>query len=264
MTTAGINSTMSIVPTCGLRKSMMALLSGILLGGCDDGLAPSHQYPPVPPIWIVEDDPNETIYDRKDLERDRKPGEMLVIPLYQDYQHGGAIDPLAIAHPFVYRQGEEIEQRLTALGQRENLRRLIFWVPGYFPDGMGRTFTWVAPINGQDMVVVELQRCIGSEEDQINAAMEELLEGDVVVVDRVHSTPPPPPYTNEPKMTEVPYDAFRVVRSDYPGRYYIHECSQNTHAVWAFPRGTRIANRLSADERKLVAAFAAKTAHDRK
>ena len=102
-------------------------------GGCDGAGQQSagYDYPPVPPICIVKDDPKVTIYDRKDLQPARI-GKMLVIPLYMGYEHESGTDFLAIVHPFVYEQGEDIEKQLTSLGQRDKLRRLVFWVPGYF------------------------------------------------------------------------------------------------------------------------------------
>lgn len=236
------------------------MLSGLSCGGCDDAprLSAVYDYPSVPPIWIVEDDPKVTIYARKDLERDRNVGKMLVIPLYMNFQAGGATDFLAIAHPFVYRPGEDIEKQLTSLGQREKLRRLIFWVPGYFPDGMGRTFRWLPVINEKKMAVVELQRCLGSEERQINAAMKTLLEDDFVVEEWIRLKPPPGPYADEPKMTNDSYDAARLVRSEgYPGRFFNHRTPENTHVLWAFPGGTRIVNRISPEEKKTVTTFTA-------
>ena len=105
--------------------------------------------------------------------------------------------------------------------------------------------------------MVELQRCLGSEESQINAAMKTLLEGDFVIGKKVLHKPPPPPYTNEPKMSNEPYDGTLLVRSmEYNGRFYNHESPENIHLLWAFTPGTRIANRLSAEEKKTVVAFA--------
>ena len=47
---------------------------------------------------------------------------MLVIPLYRYFQQDGTTEFLAIAHPFVYKQGEDIEKRLSSFEQRENLK----------------------------------------------------------------------------------------------------------------------------------------------
>jgi hypothetical protein len=219
------------------------------------------EYPPVLPIWIVEDDPNTTIYARKNLEHDRQVGKMLVIPLYRFFQHDGAKEFLAIAHPFVYKQGEDIEKRLSSFEQRGNLRRLIFWVPGYFPDGLGRTPSWTPIINGKRMITKELQRCVGSEGGEINSAMKSLLlDGDFVVGGVVGLTPPPPPYTPA-KISSDSYDVLQLVRSvKYAGRFYNHQAAENVHVLWAFLPGTRIINRLSTEEKKIVAAFAAEAA----
>lgn len=248
-----------------LRKllgSCAMMLLGLCCGGCDGAAQEpaDYHYPTVLPICIVEDDPKVMIFDRKDLQP-AQIGKMLVIPLYRYYQHEGATDFLAIAHPFVYQQGEDIETQLASFGQRDKLCRLVFWVPGYFPDGMYGIFPWVDVIKGKRMIVVELQRCLGVEESQINAAMKTLLlNGDFVIGKKILPTPPPPPYTDEPKKTNVPYDAYRVVRSEYCGRFYNHQCPENTHLPWAFPPGTRIVNRLSPEEKKRVAAFAARAA----
>ena len=196
----------------------------------------------------------------KTFKHDRRVGKMLVIPVYVNYQHDSATDNVAIAHPFVYQQGEDIEKQLGSFPQRENLQSLVFWVPGYFPDSMGRTFPWVPIINGKQMVVVELQRCLGSEQSQIDAAMKTLLEGDFVVGGMIQLKPPPPPYSNEPKMSNDTYDASQLVRSGkYTGRFFVFEAAWTQHLLWAFEPGTRIVNRLSADKKKAVAAFAAET-----
>jgi len=238
------------------------MLLGLCCVGCNGTpqQPAGYEYPTVRPIWIVEDDPNMTIYGRKDLERDRKVGKMLVIPLYRYFQHEGATEFLAIAHPFVYEQGEDIEKYLSSFEQRENLRRLILWVPGYFPDGLGRTPSWTPIINGRRMIVEELQPCVGAERDKINSAMKTLLlDGDFIVGNTVSLDPPPPPYTPA-KMSTDSYDASQVVRSTvYGGRFYNHQSLRNTHALWASCPGTRIINRLSDEEKKTVAAFAAQT-----
>lgn len=241
------------------HSSCAVLFLVICCAVCDGATRQStrDQYPPVLPIWIVEDDPMTTIFSRKDLKRDRKVGRMLVIPLYDNYRHDGGTDALAIAHPFVYEQGEDIEKHLSSFEQRKNLRRLVFWVPGYFPDGLGRTPSWTPTINGKRMAVVELQSCLGSEEREINAAMKTLLlQKDFVVGKKIILKRPPPPYSPA-KMSTDSYDASQVVRSEYTGRYYYGQSAENTHIQWAFPPGTRIVNRLNTEEKKVVAIFAA-------
>ncbi|NLX12835.1 MAG: hypothetical protein GXY44_04170, partial [Phycisphaerales bacterium] len=237
----------------------VSVFLGLCCGGCGgmDQQSADYEYPSVPPIWIVEDDPNQTIFTRKDLERDRKPGDMLVIPLYRYFQHDGSTDFLAIAHPFVYQQGKEIEKTLASFGQRDKLRRLIFWVPGYFPDGMGRVFPWVPVINGKEMVVLELQPCLGTEETEINSAMKDLLlDGNFTIGKMVYLKPPPPPYT-QAKMSNEAYNISSLVRTtEYGGRFYDHECPRNQHLLWAFKSGTQIVNQLTPEEKKTVAEFA--------
>jgi hypothetical protein len=218
----------------------------------------SYDYPTVPPIWIVEDDPNETIFDRKDLERDRKVGKMLVIPLYKDYQYKGKIDKLAIANPFVYQQGKNIEIKVSSFGQREHLRSLVFWVPGYFPDSIGRTFPWVPIIQGKRMIVLELQPCEGSDESKINIEMKKLLLNGDFVIEKMQRWKVYPPYSNKATKVNELYDIAKLVRSEvYEGRYFNYG-SAKPYALWAFNAGTRIVNRLSPEETKTVAAFAAK------
>jgi hypothetical protein len=232
---------------------------GLCCGGCDSAAKQpvGYDFPAVPPIWIVEDDPKATIFDRKDLDRDRKIGKMLVIPVYMGYRHGDGTDRLAIAHPFVYTQGGEIEEQLSSFGQRESLRALTIWVPGYFPGSIGRIFPWVPVINGKRMIVLELQPCVGSEKRQLDAAMKALLEGDITIVERISPKRPSPPYTDELGTTDEPYDASRVVHSNgYDGRFFYRGWPRNTHVLWAFDPETRVLNRLSAEDMKIVAAFA--------
>jgi hypothetical protein len=238
--------------------SCAMMFLGLCCGGCED--APpqpgGYDYPAVLPIWIVEYDPNVTIFERKDLERDRKVGKMLVIPLYRDYRHEEIIDALAIAHPFVYRQGEDLEKKLSSFGQRENLRRLIIWVPGYFPYGLGRTFPWVPVISGKRMIVLELQPGLQLEEGQINAAMKTLLLDGGFVIEKKVAWKTRPPYSNTSTQVDEPYDFTRLVRSEiFAGRFFKYGTTKD-YVLWAFDPGTKIINRLSAEEKKVVAEFA--------
>jgi hypothetical protein len=244
-----------------MLKRLLGTYVGLLIvccGGCHTATPESQDsdYPAVRPIWIVEDDPKVTIFDRKDLQRDRKVGKILMIPLYRYYQHGGTTDFLAIAHPFVYEQGKDIERHLSSSAQRNRLSELILWVPGYFPGGLGKIPPWEPKINGKRMIVMELQRCLGPEEKDINAALKELLLGkDFVIGGVVGLAPPPPPYTPA-KMSSDSYDALKLVRSvTYAGRYYNHQAAENVHVLWAFDPGTRVVNRLSDDEKNTVRAF---------
>jgi hypothetical protein len=242
-----------------LLSSPVIVILGLCVGGCDSAAQQprGYDYPAAPPIWIVEYDPDVTVFERKDLERDRKTAKMLVIPLYKDYRHKGGIDDLAIAHPFVYQQGDDIEKQLASFGQRENLRRLIFWVPGYFPNGLGRTSPWVPVISGKKMIVLELQPCLQSEESHINSAMKTLLLDRDFVIEKMLAWKVRLPYSNEPTQVKEPYDFTRLVRSEiFEGRFFKYGTTKD-YVLWAFKPGTRIINRLSAEEKKAVANFAA-------
>jgi hypothetical protein len=237
---------------------ILALCCGECRGAAQQPV--DYDFPTVLPIWIVEDDPATTIFSRKDLERDRKVGKILVIPLYMDYGHDGKIDHLAIAHSVIYTPGQEIEQQLASFGERENLRRLIAWAPGYFPGRIGRVFDWVPVINGKKMIVLEMQPCVGSEDGQINEAMKTLLVGGDFVIEKWWTWEKRPPYSNDPTWVNEPYDIRQVVRSEeYEERYFKYG-GASCHGLWGFAAGTRIANRLSADEKEMVATFAAQTA----
>ena len=242
-------------------KNVLKGLAMGCLGLCSPACGPTAQqqdydFPVVPPICIVEDDPKVSVFLRKDLQP-IQIDKMLIIPLYKDYRYEGKTENLAIAHTFIHQQGEDLEKKLASFDQRENLRRLVFWVPGYFPDSIGRIFPKVgvfAKVDGKKMIVLELQRCLGTEQGQINAAMKTLLEGDFVIEKRI--SPKPPPYADEPTMTNEPYDFPRLVRSTgYAGRFFFQGSACNTHVLWAFDPGTRIANCLSSEEKKTASAF---------
>ncbi|MCR4414925.1 MAG: hypothetical protein NUV77_21105 [Thermoguttaceae bacterium] len=184
------------------------------------------------PVWVIEVDPSVSEEERKDLDRDRGIEKMLVIPVYRNYRHAAGIDRIAIAHPFLYRPGEEIERKLDSFGQRDKLARLVLWVRGYFPNGLGGNFMWSPVVKGRRMIVKELQQCMGSEDAEISAAMKELLD--------------------------FKYNAAEVVRSvGYDSRFFQYGYSARAHLLWACDEGTRIVNRLSAEDKKMVAAFAA-------
>jgi hypothetical protein len=261
-----------------MRMRSIGACAVMILGffaGCGKGPADGN-FPAASPLWIVEDDPNGSVmspeevaafgpkwtakFDRHDLTRDRNVHPMLVIPLYKNYRHQGAADELAIAHPFLYRQGEEIEEKLTSLGQRENLRRLIVWVPGFFPGSIGRIFRGEHTINGKTMIVLELQPCLGSEAREINGAMKALLVGgDFVAGKESFCAPPPPPHTDEIRATNQPYDASQLVRSmEYCGRFYQNGAAMVVHVLWGYEVKTKIANRLSPEDKNIVASFAAR------
>ena len=209
------------------------------------------------PIWIVETDPEVVEYQRKDLDRDRGIEQMLVIPVYRNYRHARGTDRVAIAHPFLCRPGEEIEPRLRSFGQRERLARLIVWARGYFPGSIGGNFIWSPVVNGRRMIVKQLQRCVGSEDAEIRAAMKELLESDSFVVGRGPKSPPIP-NTREVITVDFHYDAAVLVRAEgYFGRFYRDGIPEHTELLWAYDVGTKIVNRFTAEDKKMVAAFAA-------
>lgn len=233
-----------------------------LFAGCNgpSSQPDDYQYPPVLPLWFIEDDPRCTIFDRKDqdIERDRMIERVLIIPLYTDYRHEGGVDRLAIAHPFVYRPLDEIEDQLVALGQRENLRRLIVWVPGFFPDSIPKMYTFQPIVKGKRVIAQELQPCLRDEQNKIDEAMKTLLEGDILVTKRYYPKRPSLPYTGQPQVTDEPYDAAKVVSSEgFDGRFFDDIYACNPHVLWAFGPGTKIINRLTPQEKKLVADFAA-------
>jgi hypothetical protein len=232
--------------------------------GCNDADKPTTTQYPVPqycdrsnflPIWIIEDDPAANRDDRTDVDRDRGIEKMLVIPVYGNYLHEGEIDKAAIAHPFLCHPGDEIEKRLRSFGQRDKLVELIVWARGYFPDGIGGNFIYIRALNGKMVIVKELQRCVGSEEAKINAAMKELLQGDFVVGEDPKW--PPIQKTNDVITVDFHYDAAQVVRSvGYAGRFFRYGIQQHYHLLWGYDVGTKIVNRFTAEEKKMVADFA--------
>jgi len=226
-----------------------------------------YQFPTAPPIWIVEVDPEISIFDRTDLDHHRGIDGIMVIPLYMDYRYEGETDNLAIAHPFVCEPGEEIEEHLASFGQREKLRSLIVWAPGYFPGAIGRTFPLVPVINGKRMILLDLQPCLGSEQSEIDAAMETLLQDDFVIAKWIVTECPPrvSHQRHERQITNTPYDAAQLVRSEgYDFRFFDGGSRRGMEALWGFNAGTRIVNRLSPEDKKMVAEFAEQAAEKAK
>ncbi len=255
-----------------LMNTFTKALIGLFCAGCDtveQQRAQSIEYhfpPPVLPLWIIEDDPRQTIFTRDDddLERDRGIDEMMIIPLYMEYEHDGQTDFLAIANPFVYRPGQQIEERLASFGQRGKVRRLIVWVPGYFPGSISRMYSFVPVINGQEMIAHELQPCRGTEQREIDAAMKELLfQPDFLIGNAILPTAPPPPHVRgQIRMTDTPYDASQLVRTvGFNGRFFLGRSASYRQTLWAFEPGTRIVNRLTDEDKKMVAMFAERAAN---
>jgi hypothetical protein len=86
--------------------------------------------------------------------------------------------------------------------------------------------------------------------------MKELLQASEVVVGK--SPPlPPRPNTEEVITADFHYDAAQVVRSvGYGSRFFRFGYTRHTHLLWGYDVGTRIVNRFSAEEKKMVANFA--------
>jgi hypothetical protein len=178
---------------------------------------------------------------------------VLVIPVYKNYSEEGKLY-LSIAHPFVYKQGDDLEETLVALGRREHLQKLVFWIPGYFPVWIPRSFRLSGDVNGKRMVVVEVQRCIGQEENQLNSAMNTLLARKSFVVQEVVSRKPPP-YSHAVTLTKEPYDFRRLVESlGYQSRHFKYGTAKDYY-LWGTTVGTPIVNQFSASEKEAVANF---------
>jgi len=245
-----------------LRKALgvCAMMFLKLLGaGCrSEAKSPAdYAYPIKAPICLVEYDPNVTVYEwHAERFRPLPVGKVLIIPVYRNYHFGGKTDALAVAHPFLYTQCEDIEKPLTVFGQRENLARLIVWAQGFFPAGMPDTALLSPTINGQKIEILPVQQCIGGEEEPLVAAMKMLLlDGDFMVEKRLawHIRLPS---SNEPVQVNEPYDFIRLVRSElFEGRFFRYGATKD-YVLWAFDPGTKIINRLSAEEKKTVAEFA--------
>lgn len=134
--------------------------------------------------------------------------------------------------------------------------QLIVWPHGYFPDGIGGNFIYIRAVNGRKIIVKELQRCVGSEAAEIDAAMKELLQGDFVVGPSPQV--PPMPRTGEVITVDMHYDAAQVVRSvGYCSRFFEYGLSLHSHLLWSYDTGTKIVNRFTAEEKKMVVEFAA-------
>lgn len=246
----------------GIQWSCAVLFVGLCYVGCNSkaNQPADYEYPTKDPICLIENDPNLTVYEWTAEGRKFQPlpvGKVLVIPLYRNYHFNGGVNSLAIAHPFLYTQCEDIEKKLAAFGQRDHLARLIIWAHGYFPTGMPHLASWSPTVNGQRVNILELQRCVHDEEPKLAAAMKILLLNGDFVIEKMLTWKVRPPYSNEPTLVNEPYDFARLVRSElYAGRFFKYGTT-NGYVLWAFNPGTRIINRLSPEEKKTVAAFAA-------
>jgi hypothetical protein len=180
--------------------------------------------------------------------------QVLAIPLYKNYSTDGT-SQLTIAHPFVYKQGADLEESLAAFGGRDRLHQVVFWIPGYFPVCNPRSFWDLGLVDGKRTVVQDVQSCMGEEEGQLNAAMETLLEKESFIV-RELKMRKSPGHTEKATRTEEPYDFHKLVEANsYQIRFFKYG-SASEHGLWCVRSGTPIINRFSADEKNIVAAFA--------
>lgn len=229
---------------------------GLCLAGCvrPTGTAGESTYPAIPAVCFRETDPNVTKSGYLGEVQPVPVKQLLVIPVYKNYSQDGALY-LSIAHPFVYKQGDDLEKSLAVFGRREHLQKLVFWIPGYFPVHISRSFRDLGDVNGKRMVVEEVQRCIGQEERQLNSAMNALLARKTFVVQEVIQRKHPP-YSDTPTLTNEPYDFRSLVQSmGYESRYFKSNNAQDYH-LWGTTVGTQIVNEFSDDEKELIAAFA--------
>jgi len=103
---------------------------------------------------------------------------------------------------------------------------------------------------------LELQCCIADEEPILAAAMKSLLLKDDFVIEKMVTWEVRPPYSDKAVRIDEPYDFSRLVRSEiYSGRFFCYGTTDD-YVLWAFNPGTKIINRLTPDEKKLVAEFA--------
>ena len=238
-------------------RARVVMLLGLCCGGCNSAMAtnPGPDFPTVLPIQVIEHDENVTIFDRKDLQA-VPTDKLLIVPLYRNYKYQGTTDAYAIAHPFIYQQGADIENKLAAIGERDNLRRLILWIPGYFPCSVPRTYRHELVIKGKQMTVVEAQRCTATEEQDLNAAMKTLLQNGNFVVGKMLAWKVRPPYSNTSTRVDEHYDFARLVRAKiYQGRFFKYGCATD-YLLWTVAPETKIINRLTPEDKKIVAAFA--------
>jgi hypothetical protein len=247
MCTPDLESMQCCIPP---RVSMFLFL--VVVVGCSRPVRTggSNSYPPVPPVCFVEEDPAVGMAERLGKLRPTSTGEALVIPLYR-----GAEGRLAIAHSFIYQQGDDIEGRLTAIGSRDRLAHLVLWTRGFFPVGIPRIFRMEWPVGGREMEIVGLQRCVASEDADLSVAVARLVESDQFVTEQLFIQDPPHP-SNEMTTIQEPYRFGHLIRAtEYHGRFWRLGSPTNRYLLWGFPPGTVINNRLTAEEKKRVTEF---------
>jgi hypothetical protein len=229
---------------------------GLCITGCvrSAGTAGEPSFPAVPAACFCEADPNVTTKAGHLGKVHPVPAkQVLVIPVYKNYLQDGTLY-LSIAHPFVYKQGDDIEKRLAALGRREHVQKLVFCIPGYFPVHISRMFRLSGDMDGKTAVVTEVQRCIGDEEGKLNSAMKSLLARKSFVVQDMLQRKRPA-FSDKPTLTNEPYDFHRLVEAaGYQSRYFKDGWAPDYH-LWGTSVGTRIVNEFSDNERKSVATF---------
>jgi hypothetical protein len=234
---------------------------GLCLIGCarTNGRSAEDSFPAVSAVCFCETDPNVTMplgYIGKVQPVPAK--QILVIPVYKNYSQDGTLY-LSITHPFVYKQGDDIEKPLTAFGRREHLQKIVFWIPGYFPVSIPRSFRQSGDMDGKRVVVGQVQKCIGQEDGQLNSAMKALLEkASFPIQERAKYNYPA--YSDKPILSKEPYDFSRLVQSEeYHSRYFKYGNVFMHYGLWGAKTGMMITNQFSADEKNIVAAFFSET-----
>jgi HEAT repeat protein len=240
----------------------LSFLSLWIFGCSSNAEEKDYYYPTLTPIYWKEHNPDAHDPDKpwatmKEL--NSEPESALVIPLYRNYRYNDLIDDYAIAHPFLYKRGTDIEKELSSHGQRDRLVRLIFWVPSYFPASMAKIFRPVLDVEGKDLLVLELQKCIDSEETNIIKEMHSLLREDHFTIGEWIDRDIPPNTNGEKAVLSAePYDFHKLVRTEeYKGRF-VRWSSAKGYALWTFKPGTAIINRFSDKDKKTIEEFSQK------
>jgi len=185
----------------------------------------------------------------------------LVIPIYQNGRFEEVTNEFAIAHPFICQRGDNVEEQLARFGERDRVARLVFWVPGYFPASMPGVFRPKKTVSGKDFLVLELQKCVGSEEEELATAMKGLLERNSFDVTKSVARKRPvwskqADWKKERvELTEEPYDFQKLVSTEvYESRYFENRVPKR-FTLWAPPAGRRIMNQFMSSDRKMVGKF---------
>jgi hypothetical protein len=245
-----------------LRDCAMVFL-GLFCAGCNETAQQpdDYEYPTKDPLCLIEYDPARTIWERAKKGERFQPlpvGNVLLIPLYRNYRFNGGTDAFAIAHPFLYTQCEDIENRLVAFGQRDNLARLIIWAHGFFPTGVPHLASLSPKIDGRTTDLLELQRCIDDEDSKLAVAMKTLLLDADFTIEKMSVCKVGPLRSSPSTHDDSPYNIPRLVRTQkYEGRWVKYEAIPG-YVLWGFTPGTRVVNRLSNKDKKMVAEFAEK------